>query len=178
MFAGKTTRLIGLYNESPVDINDKLVVKPLLDNRYQANKINSHGGLQILGHRISKAEELFPLIQPSTKECYIDEVQFFSPYIIEVIGEMMMNGIRVVAAGLDRDYLNRDFGSMKALKNLATEKIEVAAKCNVCKKAAHFTYRTIDSEDLVLVGHNDTYQARCEEHWNEGMQSRLQVSKN
>ena len=43
MFAGKTTSLIGLYNESQVDINEKIVVKPLLDNRYQANKINSHG---------------------------------------------------------------------------------------------------------------------------------------
>ena len=172
MFAGKTTRLIGLYNESQVDINEKIVVKPLLDNRYQANKINSHGGLQILGHRISKAEELFPLIQKNTKECYIDEVQFFSPYIIEVIGELMMDGIRVVAAGLDRDYLNRDFGSMKALKNLATEKIEVAARCAVCEKEAHFTYRTINSEDLVLVGHNDTYQARCEIHWKEGMLGR------
>ena len=172
MFAGKTTRLIGLYNESTADINERIVVKPLLDNRYQANKINSHGGLQILGHRISKAEELYPLIQPSTKECYIDEVQFFSPYIIEVIGELMMNGVRVIAAGLDRDYLNRDFGSIKALKNLATERIEVSARCNVCQQEAHYTYRTNESPDLVLVGHNDVYEARCEEHWQEGMAER------
>jgi thymidine kinase len=173
MFAGKTTRLIGLYNESAVDINEKIVVKPLLDNRYQANKINSHGGLQILGHRISKAEELFPLIQSQTKECYIDEVQFFSPYIIEVIGELMMNGVRVVASGLDRDYLNRDFGSMRALKNLATERVELSAKCAVCQQQAHYTYRTIDSTDLVLVGHTDTYESRCETHWNAGMANRI-----
>lgn len=173
MFAGKTTRLIGLYNESVVDINEKLVVKPLLDNRYQANKINSHGGLQIMGHRIAKAEELFPLIQSSTRECYIDEVQFFSPYIIEVIGELMMNGIKVVAAGLDRDYLNRDFGPMKALKNLATERIEVRAKCHVCQKEATHTYRTTESTELVVVGHNDDYQARCEAHWLEGMSARV-----
>jgi len=173
MFAGKTTRLIGLYNESTIDINERIVVKPLLDNRYNANNINSHGGLQILGHRISKAEELFPLIQNYTKECYIDEVQFFSPYIIEVIGELMMDGIKVIASGLDKDYLNRDFGSMRALKKLATQHIELAAKCAVCQKEAHYTYRTIESEDLVLVGHNDTYQARCELHWNEGMAGRI-----
>ena len=173
MFAGKTTRLIGLYNESTIDINERIVVKPLLDNRYNANNINSHGGLQILGHRISKAEELFPLIQNYTKECYIDEVQFFSPYIIEVIGELMMDGIKVIASGLDKDYLNRDFGSMRALKKLATQHIELAAKCAVCQKEAYYTYRTIDSEDLVLVGHNDTYQARCELHWNEGMAGRI-----
>jgi thymidine kinase len=169
MFAGKTTRLIGLYNESLVDINDRLVVKPLLDNRYQANKINSHGGLQIMGHRISKAEEIFPLIQPNIKECYIDEVQFFGPYIVTAIGELMINGIRVIAAGLDRDYLHRDFGSMGELKKLATDRVILHAKCQVCQKEATHTYRTLESADLVVVGHNDAYQARCETHWKEGM---------
>jgi thymidine kinase len=172
MFAGKTTRLIGLYNESAIDINEKLVVKPLLDTRYQANKINSHGGLQIVGHRISKAEELFPLIQVNTQECYIDEVQFFGPYIVEIIGEMMMNGIRVIASGLDKDFLNRDFGSMKALKRLATQRIEVFAKCAVCNQEANYTFRTSDTEELVVVGHENLYQARCSEHWHQGMSDR------
>lgn len=169
MFAGKTTRLIGLYNESQRDINEKIVIKPMLDNRYSAKTINSHGGLQIMGHRISKAEEIFPLITKDTLECYIDEVQFFSPYIIEVIGELMMNGVHVIAAGLYKDYLHRDFGSINALKKLATEQIEVLAKCEVCSKEARYTYRTINSEDLFVVGHKDAYQARCKTHWEEGM---------
>lgn len=173
MFAGKTTRLIGLYNESQIDINEKIAVKPLIDNRYQAHSINSHGGLQLVGHRISKAEEIFPLVNEKTKEVYIDEIQFLGPYIIEVIGELMSNGIRVVGAGLDKDYLNRDFGSMKALKKLSNNHIQVSAKCHICQKKADFTYRTIDNSDLVVVGHNDLYQARCEEHWNEGMKDRL-----
>ena len=168
MFAGKTTRLIGLYNESSVDINEKLVVKPLLDNRYQAHTINSHGGLQLMGHRVGKAEEIYPLISPTTKEIYIDEIQFMGPYVVEVIGELMSNGIRVVAAGLDKDYLNRDFGPMKALKRLSNNHIQVSAKCHICGKQADYTYRTISSDDLVLVGHNDLYQARCLEHWQEG----------
>ena len=75
MFAGKTTKLIGLYNESMLSNDEKLVVKPLLDQRYNASKINSHGGLQMLAHRISKAEEIYPLITETTKEVYIDEVQ-------------------------------------------------------------------------------------------------------
>jgi thymidine kinase len=86
---------------------------------------------------------------------------------------MMMNGVRVVAAGLDKDYLNRDFGPMRALKNLATNQIQVFAKCNVCGGKAQYTYRQSDSKELVLVGHNDAYQARCLEHWEEGMKGRL-----
>lgn len=167
MFAGKTTRLIGLYNESPLDINEKLAVKPLIDKRYFAQTINTHSGLQLMGHRISKAEEMFPLITPEIKEVYIDEIQFMGPMIIEVIGELMSNNVKVVAAGLDKDYQNRDFGPMKSLKRLATNPIELFAKCQVCGEKAEYTYRTIDSSDLVLVGNNDIYQPRCFNHWQE-----------
>lgn len=177
MFAGKTTRLIGLYNDSPFLNEEKLVVKPLLDQRYNASRINSHGGLQMLAHRISKAEEIYPLLLDTTKELYIDEVQFMGPYVIEVIGEIMMNNIHVIAAGLDRDYMARDFGPMAALKKLATQRIEVKAQCIVCNKPATFTYREPGNEELVVVGHTDLYQARCEEHWQLGMADRLAVSQ-
>ena len=175
MFAGKTTKLIGLYNESMFNNDEKLVVKPLLDQRYNASRINSHGGLQMLAHRISKAEEIYPLITETTKEVYIDEVQFMGPYVIEVIGEIMMNNIHVIAAGLDKDYMARDFGPMAALKKLATTKIEVKAQCQICHKPANFTFREPGNNDLVVVGHNDIYQARCEEHWLQGMEGRLEI---
>lgn len=173
MFAGKTTRLIGLYNESELDINEKLSVKPMLDNRYQDGKINSHGGLSMLGHRLTKAEEIFPLLTPQTKEVYIDEIQFFGPYIIEIVGEMMMNQIKVIAAGLDKDYLHRDFGPMAHLKKLSTNPIALTATCAVCNKSATHTYRVSETSDLILIGHSNNYEARCETHWEEGMKHRL-----
>ena len=165
MFAGKTTRLIGLYNESQIDINEKIAVKPLIDNRYQAHSINSHGGLQLIGHRISKAEEIYPLINELTKEVYIDEIQFMGPMILDVIGELLSNNIKVVAAGLDKDYLNNDFGPMPILKKLATTHIQVSAKCKVCNQKADYTFRNIESDELILVGHNNIYEPRCLEHW-------------
>ena len=173
MFAGKTTQLIGLYNESMCTAEEKLTVKPLLDKRYNATTINTHSGIQMLAHRISKAEEIYPLINEFTKEIYIDEVQFFGPFIVEVIGELMMNQIKVVAAGLDRDYLARDFGPMSALKKLATHKLEVKAKCHVCNSTANFTFRQPGNDDLLLLGHADIYEARCELHWQEGMKGRI-----
>jgi thymidine kinase len=176
MFAGKTTKLIDLYNESPFLSEEKLAVKPLLDQRYNASRINSHGGLQMLAHRISKAEEIYPLLSETTQEVYIDEVQFMGPYVIEVIGEIMMNNIHVIAAGLDKDYMARDFGPMAALKKLATQRIEVKAQCHICQKPANFTYREPGTNDLLVVGHSDIYQARCEEHWVQGMEGRLEIS--
>jgi thymidine kinase len=68
----------------------------------------------------------------------------------------------------------RDFGPMGALKKLATQKIEVKAICHVCNKPANHTYRKPGNDDLLLVGHTDVYEARCEEHWLSGMKDRLE----
>lgn len=173
MFAGKTTKLIGMYNESEVAYEEKIAVKPLLDKRYNPNNINAHSGLQMVAHRINKAEELYPLCNELIKEVYIDEIQFFGPYIVHAVSELMMNGIRVVAAGLDKDYLNQDFGPMADLKRIATQKIQVSAKCHVCGAPANFTYREPGIENQIAVGHTDIYQARCQEHWTQGMDGRL-----
>jgi thymidine kinase len=91
-----------------------------------------------------------------------------------VIGELMMNRIKVVAAGLDEDYMARDFGPMAALKKLATQKIEVKAICHICNNPANHTFRKPGNDDLLLVGHNDIYEARCEAHWQEGMKHRIE----
>jgi len=165
MFAGKTTRLIGLYNESQIDINEKLAVKPLIDNRYSAQSIHSHGGLSLIAHRIGKAEEIYPLINQTIKEVYIDEIQFMGPMIVEVIGELLSNNFKVVAAGLDKDYQNNDFGPMPILKKLATSHIQVSAKCQVCNQKADYTFRNIESNELIVIGHKNIYEPRCLEHW-------------
>lgn len=169
MFSGKTTRLIEEYNQSPLSDTEKIAIKPLLDNRYAAHRISSHGGLQLPGHRVSKAEEIYPICNDSIKEVYIDEIQFLGKSIPDVVLGILMQGIKVVASGLDRDYLGRPFGEMPRLMRMANQKIQLQAKCFVCGKASHYTYRTSGGDDLVLVGHTDMYESRCKIHWEEGM---------
>ena len=169
MFSGKTTRLIEYYNHSPLSEVEKVAVKPMLDNRYVAHRISSHGGLQLPGHRISKAEELYPICNDQIKEVYIDEVQFLGSTIPDVVLGLLIQGIKVVASGLDRDYLGRPFGEMPRLMKMANNRIQLQAKCHVCGKAAHYTYRHSSSDELVLVGHTDMYESRCKIHWEEGM---------
>jgi len=169
MFSGKTTRLIELYNNSTCLDGEKLAVKPLLDQRYSPTKINSHGGLFLPGHRISKADELFPICSDNVKEVYIDEVQFLGNNVHSVILGLMIQGIKVVSSGLDLDYLGQPFGPMPALIKIAREKIQLSAKCHVCGAPAQYTYRNVSSDELILVGHTDMYEARCRQHWEEGM---------
>lgn len=169
MFSGKTTKLIELYNDSNCAPNEKIAVKPLIDNRYLANNINSHDGASLNGHRISKPEELFPLLSDQIIEVYIDEVQFLGKNIYDIILGLMIQGIKVVASGLDMDYLGRPFGDMPRLIQLSRNRIHLHAKCKVCREKAEYTYRIVENDSLMLVGHSNIYEARCKTHWEEGM---------
>ncbi len=162
-----------LYGDSTVDFNEKIAIKPLLDNRYSGKNLQSHTGLQLPGHRISKPEEIYPLADERIKEIYIDEIQFLGEGIYTVVLDLALQGKKIVAAGLDKDYLGKDFGPMPKLKQLANTKISLQARCEVCGKSADFTYRKADSNSLILVGHSDMYEARCAEHWEEGMSQKI-----
>lgn len=179
MFSGKTTKLIELYNYSNAEPQEKLAIKPLIDNRYVAGSINSHSGIQLPGHRISKPEEIFPILTPEVKEIYIDEVQFLGDNITGVILDLTLQGIKVTAAGLDFDSNHENFGAMAELKKWASNSILLTAKCAVCNETARYTFRTIAAENQILIGHKNIYEARCEYHWNEGMENlQLQNKQN
>jgi thymidine kinase len=168
MFSGKTTKLLELYNESVYEQHEKIAVKPLIDKRYGGLKINTHSGLQLPGHRLSKAEEIYPLIQAETKEIYIDEIQFFSANIISIIEDLNFQGIKVITAGLNLDYQGNEFANVAKLKQMATTKFELKAKCEICGLPAEYTFRLSHSSELVLIGGKDLYEPRCEAHWKLG----------
>ncbi|MEN9511911.1 MAG: thymidine kinase [Bacteroidota bacterium] len=169
MFAGKSTRLIEIYQDYQYDPSQKIVVKPLLDNRYNARGVSTHSGLSIPAQRVIKPEEISGLTTEMTKAVFIDEIQFFNVEILSTVNYLLSLGIEVYGAGLDRDYLGRDFGHMPALKALARHRIQVFARCFQCGAKADRTYRVIDSEDLILVGHSNVYEARCQSCWEAGL---------
>lgn len=162
MFAGKTTRLIEEYNQSEFLEHEKLVIKPLLDTRYNKSTLSSHNGLSLAGNRINKPEEINILMTNDIREVYIDEIQFFPSTIVSMVNFLLIDNISVIASGLEKDFRNNDFGSMPQLLRLAQQKIKLFAKCSVCGSKATHTHRIAESEETILVGHQDTYEARCE----------------
>jgi thymidine kinase len=50
----------------------------------------------------------------------------------------------------------------QALMELADDKIQLKASCTICSEQAEFTYRKVDNKVLVLIGHSDHYEPRCE----------------
>ena len=70
-------------------------------------------------------------------------------------------GIRVIAAGLDMDYLGNPFGPMPALMAEAEYVTKVHAICVRCGNLAHHSHRLTRNDRLVMLGEKDTYEPVC-----------------
>ncbi len=71
----------------------------------------------------------------------IDEIQFFDNDIISVCNSLANNGVRVIAAGLDMDYLGNPFGPMPNLMAIAEYVTKVHAICSETGNIANYSYR-------------------------------------
>jgi thymidine kinase len=67
----------------------------------------------------------------------------------------------VIVAGLDTDYRGRPFEPMPRLLAVAEEIIKLLAICVRCGNPAVHTQRMVESEELIVVGASDAYEARC-----------------
>ena len=97
----------------------------------------------------------------------IEEVQFFGEDIIDVCEHLADKGIRVMCAGLDRDFRGEPFGVMPELITRAEFITKLSAVCVKCGAPATRTQRLVNGkpasydDPIVLVGASETYEARC-----------------
>ena len=99
----------------------------------------------------------------------IDEAQFFGEEVIEVAQELANRGIRVIAAGLDTDYLGKPFGPMPGLMAIAEDVQKVHAICVRCGNLANHSHRLSASKKRVVLGETDVYEPLCRQCYNEAM---------
>ena len=91
----------------------------------------------------------------------IDEAQFYDDGLIDVCQRLIAEGRRVIIAGLDQDYLGRPFEPIPQLLALAEYITKTLAICVQCGAPANHSQRLIASEERVVVGADDMYEARC-----------------
>jgi thymidine kinase len=91
----------------------------------------------------------------------IDEAQFFDSEITSVCNTMANNGIRVLVAGLDMDYMGVPFGPMPSLMASAEYITKLQAVCMSCGDLANYSYRIIKDEQQILLGEKDIYEPLC-----------------
>ena len=158
MFSGKTEELIRRLRRAEMAGQQVEIFKPKLDNRYADEEVVSHNQNKIKSTPVETPDEIL-LLGSNCDVVGIDEAQFFDESIVEIANQLANNGVRVVIAGLDMDYMGRPFGPMPNLMATAEYVTKVHAICKKTGNVANYSMRTSGSDDLVQLGETDSYEA-------------------
>jgi thymidine kinase len=167
MFSGKTEELIRRVKRAQIAKQKVQVFKPIIDTRYESEKVSSHSGAQMGAVPVPEAREILNLVEEDTSVVAVDEVQFFDWAITEVCGKLADRGLRVIAAGLDMDFRGEPFGPMPVLMAQAEVVDKLQAICAHCGAPASRTQRLVDGhpasyhDPVIQVGASESYEARC-----------------
>ena len=158
MFSGKTEELIRRLRRAEMAGLVVEIFKPKVDNRYSDEDVVSHNQNKIPSTAVESTAEIL-LLGSNCDVVGIDEAQFFDESIVEVANQLANNGVRVVVAGLDMDFLGRPFGPMPNLMATAEYVTKVHAICKRTGNLANYSMRTSSSTDLVELGETESYEA-------------------
>jgi thymidine kinase len=170
MFSGKTEELIRLLRRALYARRSVQVFKHVLETRSDFTEIRSHNGVPHEAGAVSTSEELLESIEPETDLIAVEEAQFFDEGIVDACRSLADSGYQVIVAGLDMDFRGRPFGPMPSLLAEADEVVKLRAICARCGRDASRSQRLIDgkpapaSAPTILVGAQETYEARCRQH--------------
>ena len=165
MFSGKTEELIRRLRRAQFAGLKVEIFKPSLDNRYSETRIVSHDDKSIVSTPVDHASSIL-LLSGNVNAVGIDEAQFFDNSIVEVCNKLADNGIRVVVAGLDMDFMGKPFGPMPALLAIAEFVTKVHAICMRCGNLAQYSFRKSDEDQVVVLGEKDKYEPLCRTCYN------------
>jgi len=160
MFSGKTEELIRRLKRAEFAKQDIVVFKPRLDVRYSVSEVKTHNGCAVDSHAVDRSSDMLKHAEHA-QVVGVDEAQFFDSELPMVLSELANQGKRVIAAGLDMDYLGRPFGVMPNLIAMAEFVTKVHAICLHCGDLALHSHRTTKSKKLVELGETDIYQPLC-----------------
>lgn len=158
MFSGKTEELIRRLRRAEMAGQNVEIFKPALDTRYSQEEVVSHNYNKIRSTAVQNPAEIL-LLGSTCDVVGIDEAQFFDESIVEVANQLANNGVRVVIAGLDMDFLGRPFGSIPNLMATAEYVTKVHAICRDTGNLANYSMRKSDGKNLVELGETENYEA-------------------
>ncbi|MCQ2270034.1 MAG: thymidine kinase [Bacteroidales bacterium] len=175
MFSGKTEELLRRIRRARFAQQQIELFKPAIDVRYDETDVVSHDETSMVSTPVHNSSEILLYVNMETVEVVgIDEVQFFDNGIVEVCNKLADNGIRVIVAGLDMDYLGHPFGPMPGLLAVAEYVSKVHAICTRCGDLAQYSHRLVMNDKQVMLGEKESYEPLCRHCYNE----QLQQSKN
>ena len=163
MYAGKTSKLISIYEKNKTAGISTCVINYIEDKRYHDNKMSTHDRKMISCLPVQKIYDVFEKdasLLEKTDAFIINEGQFFSD-LYDVV-KLLVNdhGKKVYVCGLDGDYRMKKFGQMLDLIPIADHVEKLHAVCTLCKAPASFTKRLSNETAQKVIG-SDNYIPVC-----------------
>jgi len=168
MFSGKTEELIRRLRRAQFAGLKVEIFKPSLDNRYSDIRVVSHDEKSIVSTPVDNASAIL-LLAGDVDVIGVDEAQFFDNSIVEVCNKLADKGIRVIATGLDMDFMGNPFGPIPALLSIAEYVTKLHAICMRCGNLAQYSFRKSDEDQVVVLGEKDKYEPLCRSCYNEAL---------
>ncbi len=160
MFSGKSEELIRRVRRAHIARQRVQVFKPIIDDRFSLEEVVSRDERRLKAIPVATSAQLLSHVEIGVQVIGIDEVQFFDIGIVDVCMQLADAGLRIIAAGLDQDFMRRPFGPMPALLSVAEEVVKMHAVCVRCSGSAHYSQRIAGGDSQVEVG-DSSYEARC-----------------
>ncbi|MAW21374.1 MAG: thymidine kinase [Flavobacteriales bacterium] len=160
MFSGKTEELIRRIKRAKYAKLNIKIFKPKIDTRYNKDNVVSHDNNFIEAIVVENSNEILSLIEDA-RVVAIDEAQFFDDNLFIICNQIADNGIRVIVAGLDMDFLGKPFGPIPQLLAVAEYITKVHAICINCGSIANHSFRKTQDTELVKIGENNEYKPLC-----------------
>ena len=169
MFAGKTSELLKRILWAKHQKKKIIVIKPIIDNRYDQEKIITHNDLSHECFSMkdwNHVNENFKFHKDYVNMVFLDEIQFMkTDETLNNVENILNQGIDVVCSGLDQDSRGRPWETSSMLLGLSDKIIKIYGFCNVCGMEATKTFRKTQGGGRTQVGAADIYEPRCLKHW-------------
>ncbi len=129
MKSGKSFDLISHF--APLQYTDISHILYQSNRNVRDEKISSRNGVGIEAKKINSLKEA---LGQKFSVIGIDEVHMFHPEDVAVVAQLLQNGVKVVAAGLDMDYKGKIFDIVKGLLELGPKEVRYRrSACEVCR---------------------------------------------
>lgn len=169
MFSGKTEELIRRLKRAKIARQRVMIFKPAMDTRYSDVDVVSHDHNSIGSTPVKDSQAI--LKQGAGYDVIgIDEAQFLDAGIVDVCNRLAYNGIRVIVAGLDMDFLGKPFGPMPDLCAVADEVTKVHAICVKCGSLAYASHRLVRNSAQVMLGEKEEYEPLCRDCFKKALE--------
>ena len=150
--------------------------KPVIDDRYSADEIVSHGDLRMKSQVVADAGARSWSASTGARKWWAWTKRIsWARQLVDVAQRLADSGKQVIIAGLDTDYLGRPFAPIPDLLAQAESITKTLAICVRCGNPAKHTQRLRGSDDLIVVGATDMYEARCRRCFEPGIPKQTEL---